>query len=244
MTTTTAIHRSIKSNIPPWQHIAALAGCFLTHRQAVHKWRISRKKKNNNNNKKNFKATVVNALLPARSIPSVNHTSCVESCFPINQSKKIKLIDSPNLEPRVILAPCQRYSHQIIGKYLIYLGIYVPNKYYVLYLAYVLYFTKEIKNMPNTLLSYLSTRELLRTREKCGEAWAEGGCFSHNARRTSFFISFIKCVVNCARSYRWRRLCVLYLNWALVWRRVRAYGNKINSFWPITARAFFWTFYI
>ena len=136
-------------------------------------------KKNNNNNKKNFKATVVNALLPARSIPSVNHTSCVESCFPINQSKKIKLIDSPNLEPRVILAPCQRYSHQIIGKYLIYLGIYVPNKYYVLYLAYVLYFTKEIKNMPNTLLSYLSTRELLRTREKCGEAWAEGGCFSH-----------------------------------------------------------------
>ena len=34
--------------------------------------------------------------------------------------------------------------------------------------------------------------------------------------------SFIKCIMNCARSNRWRRLRALYLNSALVWRRVRA----------------------
>ena len=38
---------------------------------------------------------------------------------------------------------------------------------------------KEIKNAPSALLSYISTREFLRTREKCGEARAEGECFSH-----------------------------------------------------------------
>ena len=32
----------------------------------------------------------------------------------------------------------------------------------------------------------------------------------------------IKCIVNCARSYRWRRLRALYLNSALVWRKARA----------------------
>ena len=37
-----------------------------------------------------------------------------------------------------------------------------------------------------------------------------------------FFISFIKCIVNCARSYRWRRLRALYLNSALMWRKARA----------------------
>ena len=30
--------------------------------------------------------------------------------------------------------------------------------------------TKEIKNAPSALLSYISTWEFLRTREKCGEA--------------------------------------------------------------------------
>ena len=34
--------------------------------------------------------------------------------------------------------------------------------------------TKEIKNAPSALLSYISTWEFLRTREKCGEARAEG----------------------------------------------------------------------
>ena len=41
------------------------------------------------------------------------------------------------------------------------------------------YFHKEIKNAPSALLSYISTREFLRTRQKCGEARAEGECFSH-----------------------------------------------------------------
>ena len=35
------------------------------------------------------------------------------------------------------------------------------------------------KNAPSALLSYISTREFLRTREKCGEARAERECFSH-----------------------------------------------------------------
>ena len=34
--------------------------------------------------------------------------------------------------------------------------------------------------------------------------------------RREFFISFIKCIMNCVRSYRWRRLRALYLNSALV----------------------------
>ena len=37
----------------------------------------------------------------------------------------------------------------------------------------------EIKNAPSALLSHISTREFLRTREKCGEARAEDECFSH-----------------------------------------------------------------
>ena len=44
----------------------------------------------------------------------------------------------------------------------------------------------------------------------------------NNTWGTSFFISFIKYVVNFARSYRWRRLRALYLNSALVWRKARA----------------------
>ena len=40
-------------------------------------------------------------------------------------------------------------------------------------------FIKEIKNAPSALLSYISTREFLRTRERCGEARAQGECFSH-----------------------------------------------------------------
>ena len=39
-------------------------------------------------------------------------------------------------------------------------------------------FSKEIKGAPSALLSYVSTREFLRTRERCGEAGAEGECFS------------------------------------------------------------------
>ena len=46
---------------------------FLTHRLAVYK-------------RKQFKFIVINALLSARSIPYVNHTSCVDSIH-INQSK-------------------------------------------------------------------------------------------------------------------------------------------------------------
>ena len=36
-----------------------------------------------------------------------------------------------------------------------------------------MYSVKEIKNAPSALLSYISTPEFLRTREKCGEARAE-----------------------------------------------------------------------
>ena len=37
-------------------------------------------------------------------------------------------------------------------------------------------FINEIKNAPSALLSYNSTREFLRTREKCREALVEGEC--------------------------------------------------------------------
>ena len=52
--------------------------------------------------------------------------------------------------------------------------------------------TKEIKNAPSALLSYISMLEFLRTREKCREARAEGECFSH-------FSSVLKnsCVLIC-----------------------------------------------
>ena len=43
----------------------------------------------------------------------------------------------------------------------------------------------------------------------------------NNTRGTSFFISLIKWILNCTRSYRWRRLRALYLNSALVWRKAR-----------------------
>ena len=39
-------------------------------------------------------------------------------------------------------------------------------------------FSKEIKASLSALLSYVSTREFLRTRERCGEVGAEGECFS------------------------------------------------------------------
>ena len=39
--------------------------------------------------------------------------------------------------------------------------------------------TKELKKSPSALLSYISTREVLRTRERCGEAQTEGECFSY-----------------------------------------------------------------
>ena len=35
------------------------------------------------------------------------------------------------------------------------------------------------KLVPLALLSYIRAWEFLRTLEKCGEAWAEGECFSH-----------------------------------------------------------------
>ena len=55
---------------------------------------------------------------------------------------------------------------------------------------------KELKNAPSVLLSYMSTRELLRTREKCEEARAEvsskiPACLYNNARGTSFFLLFL-----------------------------------------------------
>ena len=37
----------------------------------------------------------------------------------------------------------------------------------------------ELKNALSALLSYVSRREFLRTREKCGEVRAKDECFSH-----------------------------------------------------------------
>ena len=48
-------------------------------------------------------------------------------------------------------------------------------------------FNNEIKNAQSVLLSYISTQEFLRTRQK----WGEAPCLN-NARGTSFFISLIK----------------------------------------------------
>ena len=62
--------------------------------------------------------------------------------------------------------------------------------------------TEEIKNAPSALLSYISTRDFLRTREKC---------FS-NARGTSFFISFIIRTTikgqEFVRQQKWARLVI------------------------------------
>ena len=38
---------------------------------------------------------------------------------------------------------------------------------------------EEMKNAPIALLSHVSTREFLRTRKRCREAWTESECFSH-----------------------------------------------------------------
>ena len=43
------------------------------------------------------------------------------------------------------------------------------------------FLNKEIQNAPSALLSYVSTREFFRRREKYGEARAEGECFLHFA---------------------------------------------------------------
>ena len=64
MTATTEIHRSMGNSFPSLQHAAALVGCFLTHRQAVYKWKLLRSKKQKC---KQFKFIIVNALFPARS---------------------------------------------------------------------------------------------------------------------------------------------------------------------------------
>ena len=75
------------------------------------------------------------------------------------------------------------------------------------------WFPKEIKkNVQSALFSDMSTREFLRTREKCGEARAEGECFSHFSsvlknsqvfiELNNLFYFFYYCIVNCARSYR------------------------------------------
>ena len=80
------------------------------------------------------------------------------------------------------------------------------------------------------MLSYISTWEFLRTLEKCEKHSPSARASPH----CSLF-SFTKCIINCARSYRWRKLRALYLNSALVWLGRVLYGNIMNSFWPIMA---------
>ena len=64
MTAKTETHRSMGNSFSSLQHAAALVGCFLTHRQAVYKWKLLRSKKQKC---KQFKFIIVNALFPARS---------------------------------------------------------------------------------------------------------------------------------------------------------------------------------
>ena len=92
------------------------------------------------------------------------------------------------------------------------------------------------------MLSYRSTREFLRTREKCG-ARAEGAYITQQCSRNKSFISFIKCIVNYARSYRWRRLRTLYLNNALVWRKARALWKYNELVLTNHGARIFWTFH-
>ena len=67
----------------------------------------------------------------------------------------------------------------------IYSSLYIPNctrNHVITYTNNIrgkITYTKEIKNAPSVLLSSISTREFLRTLEKCGEARAEGEYFSH-----------------------------------------------------------------
>ena len=90
---------------------------------------------------------------------------------------------------------------------------------------------KEIKNAPSALLSYISTRdffkntrEVLKKHEPQANAFRTSRVFLkkipcayiiQRRARNKFFISFIKCIVNCARSYCWRRLRALYLDSAI-----------------------------
>ena len=64
MTATTETHRSMGNSFSSLQHAAALVRCFLTHRQAVYKWKLLRNKKLKC---KQFKFIIVKALFPARS---------------------------------------------------------------------------------------------------------------------------------------------------------------------------------
>ena len=120
-------------------------------------------------------------------------------------------------------------------------------------------YTKEIKNAPSAFLSYISTREFLRTLEKCGEARAEGEYFSHfssvlkkfssayqtqQCSRNDFFLFLLYSVLWIAHARTDGVGCVHYISTvhSCDVRRV-LYGNIMNSFRPMTARAFLRTFY-
>ena len=74
------------------------------------------------------------------------------------------------------------------------------------------------------MLSFISTREFLRTREKCREARAEGECFSH-------FSSV------CARSFWWHRLR------ALIWYKTLIVTPKKNHGWYFLMFAINWIYW-
>ena len=72
-------------------------------------------------------------------------------------------------------------------------------------------YIREKKNAPSALLSYMSTRDFLRTRKKCQRSVGAGECFSHFSRKKFLYeeevsIFFIKCIVN---KYRKSRVLVL-----------------------------------
>ena len=71
---------------------------------------------------------------------------------------------------------------------------------------------KEIKNAPSALLSYISTQDFFKNTKEVLEkhepqanvSWtsrAPSAYITQQCTRNKFFISFIKCIVNCVRSY-------------------------------------------
>ena len=79
----------MNNSFPPLRHAAAFAGCFLTHRQAVYKWKLSREKKDNNSNKSKTiqiyrcQCSISGPIDPFRK----SHSLCGVYFFPLNQSK-------------------------------------------------------------------------------------------------------------------------------------------------------------
>ena len=89
----------MKNSFPPLRHAAALLAVFSHIDRQFTSENFHAKKKTTTTTTvtkvKQFKFIVVNALFPARSIPSENHTPCVGSIFFLSTNQKIESMDSP-----------------------------------------------------------------------------------------------------------------------------------------------------